>query len=150
MATRNLDNVFDRMLTLSRALDEQLGGRGNRVWFPAMDTYETGKAYVIDVDLPGVKRDAVELSFEQNTLTIRGTREPNFRREENEEIRMFAAERTTGEFARAIRLPEYVDGENISAEFEDGVLRVTVPKSQAARPRKIEIRGREEQGRIAG
>jgi HSP20 family protein len=144
MYTTPMNSVLDRMLNLSRAMDEAFdqAQTNGRVWYPATDTYETRDAYVVETDLPGVKPDQVEISFERNTLTIRGTREWPIRTSESNanEFRVHAAERVGGTFARAIRLPEYVDGERIEATFSDGVLTVRVPKAQAALPRKIEIK----------
>jgi HSP20 family protein len=82
----------------------------------------------------------VDLSFEQNVLTIRGEKSSALDPSKDGELRVYAAERVTGAFERSIRLPEFVDSERISAELRDGVLTVTVPKATAAQPRKIEIK----------
>ena len=137
-------SVLDRMLTMARAMDDQLGvasGTDRRgLWFPALDVYETEGAYVAELDLPGVHPENVDISFEQGTLTIRGTRAPTVKTPEKGELRVFSAERVSGSFIRSVRLPEYVDGEKIEAEYTNGVLAVTIPKAAAARPRKITIR----------
>ena len=83
---------------------------------------------------------AVEISFENNTLTLRGTKQPTLTPQQNEELRVYTAERVSGTFERAVRLPEYVEGDKIEASYTQGVLLITVPKAQAARPRKIEIK----------
>lgn len=150
MYGNNSLTMFDRMLGLTRAMDEAFdrdsvsGVRANdaRVWYPATDTYETRESYVVEADLPGVRADQVEISFERNTLTIRGTRDWPLRTPEKNgaEFRVHGAERVAGAFARAIRLPEYVDGEKIEASFSDGVLTVRVPKAPSALPRKIEVK----------
>lgn len=147
MPNNTRDSVLDRMLTMTRAMDQVLGaeqGRNwpatrNDVWLPPMDCYETAEAYVVNIDLPGMSADAVEVSFEQNTLTIKGTRPATIQRREKEEFRLFSAERLSGDFARSVRLPEYVDGERIDASFAEGVLTITIPKAQAALPRRIEV-----------
>ena len=143
------NNVLDRMLTLARAMDEQFGtGSGQLdsrgLWFPALDVYETVSAYVVELDLPGVHPENVDLSFEQGTLTIRGQRAPTVKTPEKGELRVFSAERVSGSFIRSVRLPEYVDSEKIEATYNNGVLVVTIPKAAAARARKITIRGGEE------
>ena len=92
-------------------------------------------------ELPGVDQSQIDLSFEQNVLTIRGTKSSTFDPAKDGELRVYAAERVSGGFERAIRLPEFVDGDRISAEYRNGVLSVTIPKAQAAQPRKIEIMG---------
>jgi HSP20 family protein len=140
--TRSLGSSLDRMLTLNRALDQAFNGvAGSRVWVPALDVAERGDAYVIHAELPGVSPDQVDVSFEQNVLTIRGTKPASFDVAAEGELRMFAAERVHGSFERSVRLPEFVDAEKIDANFANGLLTVTVPKAQAAQPRKIAIRG---------
>lgn len=139
MNTRALSSL-DRMLTLNRAFDQAFGGSsGSRVWVPAMDVAERGDAYVIQAELPGVSPEQVELSFEQNVLTVRGTKPASFDVGNEGELRVFAAERVHGTFERAVRLPEFVDADRIAARFDKGVLLVTVPKAEAAKPRKIAI-----------
>jgi HSP20 family protein len=140
--TRSLGTSLDRMLTLNRALDQAFNGvTGSRVWVPALDVAERGDAYVILAELPGVSPEQVDVSFEQNVLTIRGSKPASFDVAADGEVRVFAAERVHGSFERSVRLPEFVDAERIDASFMNGLLTVTVPKAQAAQPRKITIRG---------
>ena len=142
-----VDTVFDRMLGLSRAVDQALatGGPARRqLWIPAMDTYETEHAYVVEADLPGVHPENVDVSFERGTLTISGTRAATLPSNGEPKPRVHAAERASGSFARAVRLPEFVDGEKIEASLADGVLTVRIPKSTGALPRKIAVRGTSE------
>jgi HSP20 family protein len=125
-------------MTLNRAFDQALS-TGARAWVPAVDVVEKKDAYVFYAELPGVDASAVDVKFEQNVLTIRGTKKSTIDAAAGE-LRVYAAERITGAFERSVRLPEFVDGERISAEFTNGLLTVTVPKAQAAQPRKIEIK----------
>jgi HSP20 family protein len=142
LTTRSLGSSLDRMLTLNRALDQAFSGvGGSRVWVPALDVAERGDAYVIHAELPGVSPDQVDVSFEQNILTVRGTKPASFDVATEGEVRVFAAERVHGSFERSVRLPEFVDADRIEANFTNGLLTVTVPKAQAAQPRKITIRG---------
>jgi HSP20 family protein len=134
------------MMSLNRALDQAFNGSwsadsANRVWVPALDVVEKQDAYLVLVELPGVNQSNVELTFEQNVLTISGTKSAHVDPATEGELRVYAAERVTGAFERAIRLPEFVDGDRIAADLQNGVLTVTIPKAQAARSRKIEIRG---------
>ncbi len=140
--TRTLSNPLARMGTLARALDEMLpdATRGAApVWVPALELAERGDAYLIAAELPGVREDQIEVSFENNVLTIRGTKAPSFVAAEEGAMRLHVFERQTGTFERAVRLPEYVEGDRIDAQFVNGVLQVTVPKSPAAQPRKIPV-----------
>jgi HSP20 family protein len=137
--TRSL-GTLDRMLTLNRAFDQAFNGTlGSRVWVPAMDVAERGDAYLVQAELPGVSPDQVDVSFEQNVLTIRGTKPASFEVANEGELRVFAAERVHGTFERAVRLPEFVNADRISASFANGLLTITVPKAEAAQPRKIAI-----------
>jgi len=153
LTTRTLGTSLDRMLTFNRAFDQAFNGAlGARVWVPALDVAERGDAYVIHVELPGVSPEQVDVSFEQNVLTIRGTKPASFDVAAEGELRVFAAERVHGSFERAVRLPEFVDADWIEASFANGLLSITVPKAQAAQPRRITIRGAEQEGKqqIAG
>ena len=142
MNTRTLGTSIDRMMTLNRALDQAFNGIGSsRVWVPALDVAERGDAYVVHAELPGVSPELVDVRFEQNVLTVRGSKPASFDVTNDGELRVFAAERVHGSFERSIRLPEFVDAEKIDASFTNGLLTVTIPKAQAAQPRKISIRG---------
>src|SRR5918992_2881012 len=142
----SLTSTLDRMWTLNRALDHALNAgfgttRGPQLWVPAMDVAEKADAYLINVELPGVDPSQVEINFEQNVLTVRGVKPSSFDAT-NGEHRVYTAERVSGEFERAVRLPDFVDSERIEASYSNGLLRIVIPKAQAAQPRKIEIRTR--------
>lgn len=141
--SRSLNSTLDRMMTLNRALDQAFNAElsGSRVWVPAIDVVEKTDAYVMYAELPGVDASAVDISFEQNVLTVRGTKRSPIDATRQGELRVYAAERVNGAFERSIRLPEFVDGERIDAEFTNGVLTITIPKAKAAQARKIEIKG---------
>ena len=145
LTTRSLNTTLDRMMSLNRVLDQAMNGTwqndsANRVWVPALDIVEKRDAYIIVAELPGVSQSNVELSFEQNVLTIRGQKNPSLDPAKDGELRVYTAERVAGTFERAIRLPEFVDSEKITADLRDGLLAVTIPKATAAQPRKIEIK----------
>ena len=142
LTTRSLSSTLDRMLTLNRALDQAFtsGWNENRVWVPAIDVVEKKDAYLMYAELPGVDPSQIDISFEQNVLTVRGAKQSAVEARNDGELRVYAAERVTGSFERSIRLPEFVDGDSITADFNNGLLVVTVPKAQAAQPRRIEIK----------
>lgn len=103
---------------------------------PALDVEETDEAFTLHVELPGVNADDVDLSIEDNVLSVAGQRDfyndksaEGFRR----------VERRFGRFHRAIRLPDRVDADKISAQYRDGLLTVTVPKAESAKPRRIKV-----------
>jgi len=136
--TRN-PGTLDRMLTLDRVFDQALGASLGRVWVPALDVAEKRDAYVVQAELPGLSPDQVDVSFEKNVLTIRGTKPASFDTKNEGELRIFAAERVSGSFERSVRLPEFVDAERITAHFNNGLLTITVPKAETAQPRRISI-----------
>ena len=152
---RPISPTLDRVFTLNREFDRVLkqafsGGQTLPLWVPATDVFEKNDAYVISLELPGVLPEHVELSFEKNTLTIRGTKAPSVQNHENGELRVYAVERMSGSFERTVRLPEYVDADRIEATFAHGVLTITVPKTPAATPRRIAIKGAGEPAQITG
>ena len=143
ITTRSRNTTLDRMMTLNRALDQAFNAaltNDSRVWVPAIDVVEQKDAYLMYAELPGVDASQVDISFEQNVLTVRGTKRSAVEATNEGELRVYAAERVTGSFERSIRLPEFVDGEAISADFANGLLKVTVPKAKAAQARRIEIK----------
>src|SRR5688500_8825173 len=146
MLTRSsLNSTLDRMLTLNRVLDEALASTWNgntegRSWIPALDVVERADAYLLALEVAGVDPTNIDVSFEQNVLTVRGSTAMGVGEGKDEELRVYSAERVAGNFERAVRLPEFVDGENIAAEFVHGVLFLTIPKMKAAHARKIEIK----------
>ncbi len=142
LTTRPFSSSLDRMLTLNRAFDHAFNGApGSRVWVPALDVSERRDAYVVHAELPGVTADQLDISFEQNVLTIRGTKPAAYDPQSDGEVRVFVNERVNGGFERAVRLPEFVDPDRIDADLANGLLTITVPKAQAAQARKINIKG---------
>jgi HSP20 family protein len=139
------NSVLDRMVTLSRAMDEALGNGevastgSAQYWVPALDAWETEHAFVVQLDLPGMTPEQVDISFDRNTLTVRGTRAAAIETPRQGELRVFFSERAFGSFTRSLRFPQYVEGDRIEAAYGNGVLTITVPKAEMAKPRKITI-----------
>lgn len=102
-----------------------------------VDMYETDDNLVVSADLPGLKPEDVDISITENTLTIKG----EFRsEEEGERGNVHFQERRYGKFQRSIALPSNVDTNAAEAEFEDGVLQVSLPKSEEAKPKQIKVK----------
>jgi HSP20 family protein len=145
---------FDTANRLARLLDDGLlsGSRDDMaIQIPDVDVEETTDAIILTADLPGFDPDQVEISVENQVLTLSGTRErvrelPDATTEEAETrdgpqaSRMHMRERRWGSFTRSFTLPRTIRAEEISASFDRGVLTVHMPKSAEARSRKIEIR----------
>ena len=108
-----------------------------RGWMPPIDVSETDDHYAVTVELPGAQKEDVTVEFEHGMLTIRG--EKKSEREEKKEHRRFV-ERSYGTFSRSFSLPRDADGERIEASFKDGILTLTIPKSEAAKPRTVAIK----------
>src|SRR4030095_15348598 len=108
-----------------------------KAWTPAVDVYEDDNAFVIKLELPEVNRDDVKVNLNENTLSISGER-----RVENDEKRenYHRVERSDGQFYRSFTLPPNVNPEDIGAQFKDGVLRLTIPKREDAKPKQIEVK----------
>ena len=124
---------------LNKMFESAWGGEplARGAWIPAVDIYETPeKAVVVKVDLPDMKREAIKVTFENNVLTIEGQREltPNVERE-----RFHRIERGYGEFRRSFTLPAAVDAGRVDASYQDGVLMVTLPRREEAKPKQIQI-----------
>lgn len=137
---RELAAVQDR---LTRLFDELYGRRSEEEvlaggeWSPPVDIFETdAQELVLQLDLPGVSRDAIDLRVEDTTLTIRAARK---RRGDVREEQYHRRERSFGSFGRSFTLPATVDTSRIRAEYRDGVLTVVLPKRQEARPRQIQV-----------
>ena len=104
---------------------------------PAVDVHEDDKGYTLSVELPGSKKDDIDVELDGNVLTIRG--EKKSEREEKKE-RAHYVERRFGSFSRSFSLPPDAEGDRIDASFQDGVLTLRVPKSAESKPRTISIR----------
>lgn len=139
---RDLVTIQDRM---NRLFDEAFRGTPRTPeedwalggsWAPAVDIFEQEGSIVLKAELPGVDPKDVDIRVENNTLTLRGER-----RFDNEVKResYHRVERSYGTFARSFSLPSVVDVEKIKAECKDGVLRVTLPKKEEAKPKQISI-----------
>ncbi len=129
---REIDRLFDNFFPVRNTENGD-----NLAWSPRVDLSETDDAYVVHADVPGLKKDEIEINFQDGTLSVSGER----RFEEKEEGQRFVrVERSYGRFYRAFTLPLTVNPEGITAHFEDGVLTVSVPKAEESKPRRIEIR----------
>src|SRR6202035_4349513 len=106
-------------------------------WAPAVDISERKDAYLVAVELPGVKADEVEITFEDGLLTIQGER--HFAHDSAEE-KMHRTERFYGAFRRSITLPSHVEADKIEASTQDGVLQVLAPKTRGVKAKRIKVR----------
>jgi len=131
---------FEVLHSLMNQFDPMVKEEGNIASFvPSVNTRESDDAYYVEVDLPGIKKEDIEITTEDNVLTISGERKY---KDEVKEDDYYKVESRYGKFSRSFTLPEKVDVENIHAESKDGVLEVVIPKlkEEENKPRKIEIK----------
>ena len=129
---------FRDLSAVEREFDRLMGRAFSKnAWVPSLDVRETDDRYEVTLDLPGLEPDAVKVTFEDGTLTVSGKRE--FVSEDAGET-YHRIERSYGTFARSVGLPHVADAERIEATFDKGVLTVSVPKVEAAKPRTIEVK----------
>ncbi len=117
------------------ALAQQLAGTAGRPTAMPMDAYRSGEAFLVLFDLPGVDTDSIELTVEQNVLTVHAARN----RPSGENVEMVASERPHGTFSRQLFLGETLDTEHIDANYDAGVLTLRIPVTERAKPRKVTI-----------
>ncbi|GBC89041.1 Spore protein SP21 [bacterium HR13] len=108
-----------------------------RAFAPAVEMYETDNEIVVKAELPGVKKENIEVSIKDNTLHIRGEKKEE-REEKTETIHRL--ERVYGKFERVLTLPVDVKAEEVRAEYKDGILEIRLPKSEVSKEKKIEIK----------
>jgi HSP20 family protein len=133
---RELDSLQSEV---NRLFDGFFGNRGSvaaRRWVPAMDLAERDDHLVLRADLPGLDRDDVEIEIKDGVLTISGERETE---QEEKGDSYYRVERASGSFARSLSLPKDVDADAVTADFENGVLEVKIPKPEERQPHRVEI-----------
>ena len=118
-------------------LASQLLGTTNRPAIMPMDAWREGDRFVIELDLPGVAPESIDIDVERNVLTVRAERPAR-----NGDWQMLACERTRGAFTRQLVLGDNLDLDRIEADHEGGVLRLVVPVAERAKPRKVEVGSR--------
>ena len=130
----DLINEVDK--TFNQAFEQKSEDVNTSFFAPQVDIEETQDLYMISVDLPGVKKDQVQIDVLDGVLKLSGRRD--FERK-SEDKHFYRLERRHGSFERSFRLPEKIDESKIQASFEDGVLEIMVPKSELSKARKVEI-----------
>jgi HSP20 family protein len=144
MATLVRFDPFREVAALQNEMGRLLGafregnGGGERSWVPALDVWETDDAYVSAFDLPGIPEEKISVEFEDSMLTVSAERERE-RTEQAEGEKFYRYERRFGSFTRTLGLPQGVKDEDISAQYENGVLEIHVKKPEEVKPRKIQI-----------
>jgi len=123
-------------------MTENNSSAATAAWIPAVDITEYLDRFELNVDLPGVEPNTVELTLDRGVLTLAGERSDRFANgQQPDSVQFQRSERGQGRFHRRFVLPETVDGEKVNATGKNGVLTVTIPKQPKAQPRRIQIAG---------
>ena len=137
---RTLQEEVNRLFStnLTRGFGEESIGRG--AWNPSVDIYENKDHIVLEAELPGMNREDFELSVENNVITLRGERQ--FEKKDDSD-NYHRVERSYGSFTRSFTLPQTVSADEATAEYTNGVLRVTLPKREETKARRIQVSGQD-------
>jgi HSP20 family protein len=127
-----IDNIFERTFGQVFETPQQLVGG----WVPALDLYQDKDNLTVKCELPGMKKEDIDISLHEGFLTISGERKQESEKKEGE---VYRTERYEGRFSRSLALPSKVNAEKITATYKDGVLTVVLPKAEEAKPKQIQV-----------
>ena len=137
--------TFGRLTSLREEIDrlfeEPLAelARGSRLlsgWTPALDIFEDKDNLFVKAELPGMKREEIQVSLHDGSLSISGERKSETKHEDAE---VYRSERFVGRFQRTVTLPAPVSGDKVKAQYKDGILTITLPKTEESKPKQIEV-----------
>lgn len=131
---REINKMFDNFFHGGTVDD---GSFGTSLWTPAVDVAEHEDAYQVKVELPGVSKDDVKITMQDNILTIRGEKKQE---KESKSSNYHRVERSYGSFQRSFTLPTSVKHDRIEASYKDGILTIALPKAEEAKPKQIEVK----------
>jgi len=126
-----LDRLFESSLAGLSPVLQNLGD-----WAPALDIHEDKENYVVKVDLPGIRKEDVSVSFQEGCLTLSGERKIETK---SGDAGVYHTERRVGRFQRTVTLPAAVAADKVKAQYRDGVLTITLPKTEEAKPKQIDV-----------
>ena len=126
-----IDRLFEAPLAQFANPSRLLSG-----WTPALDVYEDKDNLFVKVELPGLKKEQIDISLHDGTLSVSGERKSE---EKHEDEEVYRAERFYGRFQRAVTLPTPVASDKVKAEYKDGILTITLPKTEEAKPKRIDV-----------
>jgi len=126
-----IDRLFESPLAELNSPSNLLGG-----WTPAMDVYEDKDNFTVKTELPGMKKEEIEVSLHEGTLNISGERKSETK---DEDADVYRSERYFGRFQRSVTLPSAVAADRVKAAYQDGILTITLPKTEEAKPKQIAV-----------
>jgi len=133
-----LTNIRDEINRLFESPLENGSSGAFNAWAPALDVYEDNENIIVRAELPGMKKEGIDISLHDNVITVSGERKSEKKYEGGKASR---EERFFGRFTRSIGLPKQVNANGVKASYKDGLLTVTLPKAEEAKPRQIQIQG---------
>ena len=136
--TRDIFAVQDDMNRMLDSFFGEIRGDDGAMLAPPVDVSENNDNFVVTAELPGLKKDEIKITIQNNVLTITGSKKKD---SESREDLIHRVERSFGSFCRTVSFPAAVDQAKIDADFKDGILTISVPKVEEARPKEITIRG---------
>ena len=128
-----LDDLFNNMFSASPTI------HASRLFAPTMDVYTEEDKLIADVQVPGFKKDEVEIHVHNGLLEIKGEKNVSENDKEGKKNRSYMVRESHESFYRALRLPEYADEDHVDAKFDDGMLKITVPFKELPKPKKVTI-----------
>lgn len=131
---KEINQMFDRFFRGGMLEDREFGPSA---WMPAVDLLEKGDAFVAKVELPGVSKDDVKVTLQENILTIRGEKKEE---KETKDSNYHRVERSYGSFQRSFTLPTAVKADGVEAVYKDGILTITLPKADEVKRKQIEVK----------
>ena len=126
-----IDRLFESPLAELARTSQLLSG-----WTPVLDVYEDKDNLFVKVELPGMKREEIEVSLHEGSLSISGERKSE---QKHEDAEVYRAERFFGRFQRTVTLPTPVAADKVKAQYKDGILTITLPKTEEAKPKHIDV-----------
>lgn len=133
---RDLISLRDEMDRMFDSFWGENAGRDGGMLMPPVDMVENDDNFVVSIELPGLKKDEIKMTMQNNVLTISGNKKHEF---ESKEDTVHRVERSYGSFCKSVSLPSTIDSSAIKASYDSGVLKVTLPKVEEARPKEIAI-----------
>ena len=136
---RDMNTLQDRMNNLFEEVNRGSGSDepSTATWSPAVDIFETYDEIVVQVEVPGLLREDIELNLDNNVLSLKGNRKLD---KESADENYHRIERSYGSFSRSFSIPTMIKEDDIKADYKDGVLSIALPKTERARPKEIKIR----------
>lgn len=131
---RDMNRIFDQFFRGDVLADETMYGRD---WTPAVDVVENNDAFILKAELPGMNKEDVKITLENNILTIRGEKKNEMDKKEGNVHRV---ERNYGMFERSFTIPGTIKPNDIDAQYKDGILTLTLPKAEEAKPKLIDVK----------